>query len=106
MPTRCDVLRRRISITRRLRVALWQPSTAAIVVTVVFLVGHEILYHLTAGDDYPLVLLTIDGHEILPISHGGLDSIGTGLLIVFVLLLIERAQLHVRKEPDFVERRP
>lgn len=70
--------------------ALWRSSSVAFVAMVVFLVGHEVLYHLADGTDYPLVLLTIDGREILPISHGGLDSLGAGLLIVFVLLLRER----------------
>ena len=64
---------------------------------VAFLVGHEVLYHLTDGTDYPLVLLVVDCHDILPISHGGLDSLGVGLLIVFVLLLIERAGIHERR---------
>lgn len=79
------------------RAALWQPSTAAFVATVVFLVGHEVLYHLSDGTDYPLVLLTIDGQQILPVSHGGLDVIGAGLLIVFLLLLIEWARQRERR---------
>ncbi|MEJ7824923.1 MAG: hypothetical protein WKF48_05815 [Solirubrobacteraceae bacterium] len=78
------------SLTRR--VAAWQPVTAAAVIVAVGLVVHEIAYHLTGGDDFPLAVLAGDS-RVFVISHGGLDSLAVGVLVVSVLMLIDTARL-------------
>ena len=66
-----------------------RPSTVALAGTVFALVAHEVLYHLTGGDDFPVGLLRVADTELLNISHGGLDMLGLGLFITFLLLARE-----------------
>lgn len=73
------------------RVAGWRTSIAATVVVSCGLVIHEIAYHLTDGDDYPLTLLA-DDTRVLVVSHGGLDALGVGALAVATIAAIETAR--------------
>lgn len=75
------------------RVAQWNPSTVAIIAMLVGLVAHEIAYHLSGGDDFPLTLLAGETRAFV-ISHGGLDALGVGILVVSVLWIIEAARIH------------
>jgi len=75
------------------RAALWNPSTAAITAMIAGLAIHEAAYHLTGGDDFPFAILAGDA-RVFALSHGGLDALGVGLLIVSVLWLIEAARIH------------
>ncbi len=78
------------------RVAGWNPALAATIVVLAGLVVHEIVYHLTGGDDYPLQVLA-DGSPIVGVSHGGLDGLGVGALVIGVLWLIDFARTHARR---------
>ena len=75
------------------RCALWEPSRAALVAMTFGLVCHELAYHLAGGEDYPLIVHA-DGTTIFALSHGGLDALGVGLLIIAALYLIEAARLR------------
>ena len=75
------------------RVAPWNPSRAALIAMLAGLIVHEVAYHLTGGDEFPLALLA-DGTRVFVISHGGLDALGVGILIVSVLWAIEAARIH------------
>lgn len=74
------------------RAALWQPSTAAFFTMLGGLAAHEAAYHLAGGDDFPFAVLAADT-RVFVISHGGLDALGIGLLIVSMLWLIEAARI-------------
>lgn len=78
------------------RIAGWNPALAATIVVALALVAHEVAYHLTGGDDYPLQI-TGNGHVVLEVSHGGLDALGVGILVVGVLWLIDLAHHHARR---------
>ncbi len=72
-------------------VAGWRAATATLIVLVVGLVVHEIAYALTGGDEYPLMVLA-DDTRVFVLSHGGLDALGVGALIVSTLALIDFAR--------------
>lgn len=75
------------------RAALWTPSTVAMIATFIGVVLHEAAYHLVGGDDFPLRVLA-DDTAIFAISHGGLDALGVGAIIVAALALVEAARLR------------
>ncbi len=76
-------------------VARWQPAPAALIVLTVGLVVHEIAYALAGGDEYPLVVLA-DHTRVFVLSHGGLDALGVGALLVATLALIDLARNRQR----------
>ncbi len=88
---------RRRFLRRRLVewIAGWQPAIATLIVLVVGLVVHEITYALAGGDEYPLAVLA-DDTRLFVLSHGGLDALGVGALLVATLALIDLARNRQR----------
>lgn len=76
-----------------LRAAKWSPPKAAALVALVGLAVHEIIYHLSGATDFPFQVM-FDGARIFVISHGGLDSLAIGILVVSVLLIIDAAKIR------------
>ncbi len=83
-----------MSMKRTRTIAGWYPPTAAAIVVAAGLIIHEIAYHLTGGSDYPLTVLAGDT-RVLAISHGGLDTVGAGALIVVLLSAMDVCQAKV-----------
>lgn len=93
-PTMPGIIAARASAIRRkmrARLAGAYPPVAAAVVVAIGLLAHELAYHLTGGTDFPLVLLA-SGTRVLVVSHGGLDALGVGALVIVTLCMIELAK--------------
>ncbi len=77
-------------------VAGWNPPLAASIVVIVGLIVHEVAYHLTGGTEFPLQV-SGNGSRVFEMSHGGLDALGVGLLVIGVLWLIDFARSRARR---------
>lgn len=77
-------------------VAGWNPALAATIVVTAGLIIHEVVYHLAGGDDYPLQVFA-NGWQVFAMSHGGLDALGIGLLVVSALWVVDFAHTKARR---------
>lgn len=77
------------------RIAGWRPLPVATITVTVGLALHELLYHLAGGDDYPLEV-AFAGAQVFALSHGGLDALAVGILVLSVLLILDGARDHTR----------
>lgn len=89
---------REVIASRIARVAArWNLTKAAAVAVTLALLLHETVYHLTGGSEFPLTVL-FNGTRVFVMSHGGLDSLVVGAIIVGLIALHGAAKRYVAGE--------